>query len=236
MSKDAASNGGEDFRDRGLAAAISVALHVAAFAWMWSVGDQAGSGKSEVSGHSGRDGTSADLLAPDEFRQRIEVKRALASPDIPDTSERPLNSEGNLPADHVIDTPDVAEFVTSAKHSSPDVAAVQNDEVVPTESIEADLAQGGENGGGNSDDGLRAAYLAALRAAIRQHWNYQDPSQQCNLTIKQSPGGAVQSAIAGECSLAPQERRALEAAALMAQPLPYVGYERIFNEVIDINL
>lgn len=236
MSKDAALDGSGDFRDRSLAVAISVALHVAAFGWMWFVRDQAGWGKSEVSWHSGRDGTSADFLAPDEFRQRIEVKPALASPDIPDTSERPLNSEENLPADHVIDTPEVAEFVPSAEHSTPDVAPVQNDEVVPTESIEADLAQGGENGGGNSDDGLRAAYLAALRAAIRQHWNYQGPGQQCNLTIKQSPGGAVQSAVAGSCALTPQERRSLEAAALMAQPLPYEEFERVFSETTILSI
>lgn len=102
--------------------------------------------------------------------------------------------------------------------------------------METGLTQGEDNAGGNSDDGLRAAYLAALRAAIHQHWNYQGPIQQCNLTIKQSVGGAVQSAIAGKCSLPTQDRRALEAATLMAQPLPHAGFERAFNEVIDINL
>lgn len=236
MSKDAALDGRGDFRDRSLAAAISVALHVAAFGWIWLVGDQAGCGESEVSGHSGRDGTSADFLAVDEFRQRIETKPALASPDIPDTPERPLNSEERLPTDHVIDTSEVAEFVPSAEHSTPDVAAVQDDVIVPTESVEIGLTQDGQIGGGNSDDGLRAAYLTALRAAIRQHWNYQGPRQQCNLTIKQTAGGTVQSAIADSCALTPQERRSLEAAALMAQPLPYEEFERVFSETTILSI
>lgn len=82
MSKDAASNGGVDLPDRSLATAISAALHIAAVIWIWFLGDQAGWGKSETHGHSGGDGMSAGFIAANEFRQRIETKPTLASPEV----------------------------------------------------------------------------------------------------------------------------------------------------------
>lgn len=231
MSKDAALDGSGDFRDRSLAVAISVALHVAAFGWIWLLGDQTGWVESEVPGFSGRDGTSADFLAPDEFRQRIKINPAPPSHEVTATSEETL--EG-APSEPVVDLPDSSESEDPAIYPASDAMAVEENEAAPTKPIATGLAQGGENTGGNNDDGLRAAYLAALRAAIRLHWNYQGLLRQCSLTIKQSPGGAVQSAIAEECSLAPQERHALEAAVLMAQPLPYAGYEPVFGAEISL--
>lgn len=236
MSKDAASNGGGDFRDRSLAAVISAALHVVAFGSIWFVGDQAGWGKSEAQAHSGSDGMSASFIAVDEFRQRIQTKPNLATPEVIATSEETLESVPSTPTEAAVDLPTGTEPADPSAYPASGERAGQENETAPADSMEAGLAQGEDNTGGNNDDDLRAAYLAALRTAIHQHWNYRESPQQCTLTIKQSPGGAVQSAITGECALAPPDRRALEAAALMAQPLPYAGFESIYAESIDLDI
>lgn len=201
---------------------------------IWLFGDQRGWGKSEVPGFSGRDGTSVDFLAPDGFRQRIEINPEPPSHEVSATSEETLEGAPSEPAEPAVDLPDSAESGDPATYPPSDATAVEENEVAPTKPMEAGLTQGEDNAGGNGDDGLRAAYLAALRTAIRLHWNYQGPPRRCSLTIKQSPGGVVQSAIAGECSLPTQDRRALEAAVLMAQPVPYAGYESVFGAEISL--
>jgi len=234
MSKDAASNGGGNSYDRSLALAISVALHVAAFGWMWFIGHQAGSGESEASGHSGSNGVSAGFIAADEFRQRIETITTFATSEVAAATEESSENAPSAPTERAVDLSDNTKLVDSDHSHAPGVPAVEENEAVLPGPMEAGLTQGGDNVGGNADDGLRAAYLAALREAIRQHWSYQGTPQQCNLTIKQSTGGAVLSAIAGECLLAPQDRRALEAAVLMAQPLPYSGFESVYSDTLSL--
>ncbi|MGR4896619.1 hypothetical protein ACIPR8_15255 [Stenotrophomonas sp. LARHCG68] len=174
-----------------MAAAISVALHIAAVTWIWFLGDQAGWGKSETHGHSGGDGMSASFIAADEFRQRIETKPTLASPEVAAASEEPSESVLSTPAEAAVDLPDWANPVDPITYPAPDATTTEVNEAAPTESAEAGLTQGGDSAGCSNDDGLRAAHLAALRAAIRQYWDYQGSPQQCTLTIKQSPGGAV---------------------------------------------
>lgn len=235
MSKDAASTGDGDLRDRSLAAAISVALHVAAAAWIWCLDDQAGWGKSETQGHSGGVGMSASFIAADDFRQRIETKLPHASSEVIGTSGEALESAPSVSVDPIVDLPDWAEPVDPAAYPASDATVAEESETAPTKPMELGLNQGGDNAGGNSDDGLQAAYLAALRAAILVHWNHHDAELPCRLTINQSPGGAVKGAATGACSLPPQERRALEAAALMAQPLPYLGFESVYADTITID-
>ncbi|MGE8226450.1 MAG: hypothetical protein ACN6RK_11765 [Stenotrophomonas sp.] len=233
MSKDLASHGNSNL-DRRMALTISLLLHLGAFSWMWFGGDQAGRGRSASPGSSIGDGMSAGFLLPSEFRQRIEVLPSSHDADIPETTERPTENEAV--ADVAVDVPSSMASSEPEEVQATDSTAAQTPEVASEKSLEAGRAQGGGDAGGNGDDGMRAAYLAALRAAIRLHWGHQENSQQCSLTIKQSPGGTVQSAVAGNCVLTPQDRRSLEAAALMAQPLPYEGFERVFSEttILDI--
>lgn len=233
MSKDLASHGGSNL-DRRVALTISLLMHLGAFSWMWFGGDQAGRGRSGSPGSSIGDGMSADFLLPSEFRQRIEVLPSSHDADIPETTERPTENEAV--AGIALDVPSGIVSRESEEVQAAGSIAAQTAEVAPAKSLEAGLTQGGGDAGGNGDDGMRAAYLAALRAAIRPHWGHQKNSEQCSLTIKQSPGGTVQSAVAGNCVLTPQDRRSLEAAALMAQPLPYEGFERVFSETTTLDI
>lgn len=93
--------------------------------------------------------------------------------------------------------------------------------------------------GSTLDDGLEARYLAALRQTIKSHWAAPKSGKAggtCSITIRQVPGGQVHSALSAECTLDQASRHALEAAALMAQPLPYQGFESVFRSEIVLEL
>lgn len=86
-------------------------------------------------------------------------------------------------------------------------------------------------GGGGS------GYLAAVRRTIRGTWEQLHPDRpfpECSLSIQQVTGGAVSSA-KGRCA-SEDTQRLIEAVTLMAQPLPYAGYESDFRATLDLEL
>lgn len=231
-----AKNGSGDFRDRCLAAAISAALHVFAVAWMWCVSARTGGGQSDEQGRHAGDRISISFIAPDELRQRTDTKPPLVSSTAIPATDVSRKSELGTPAEPTVDLPDRMTRADPIAYPASDATVVEGNKAIQNETIRTGLNQGGDNDRSSHENGLRAAYLAAIRAAIHQHWNYQGAPQQCSLTIKQSPGGTVKSAIAGECSLTTQDRRALEAAALMAQPLPYAGFEDVYLDSVALDI
>ncbi|WP_266157641.1 cell envelope integrity protein TolA [Dyella silvatica] len=97
----------------------------------------------------------------------------------------------------------------------------------------ADQVQTGTNG---QDNGLQARYLAAIQNAVTQNWLRPDnmPSTACVVHIVQLPGGDVMSAkVDPGCPYDEAGKRSIENAVLRAQPLPYKGFESVFNRNID---
>lgn len=94
------------------------------------------------------------------------------------------------------------------------------------------------SGGNGVDEGLLARYRAAIQAAVHAKWTRPDsvpPGAQCRLIIRQLPGGQVMSAeVAAPCAYDEQGRRSIEAAVLKAQPLPYAGFEEVFNRQLNM--
>jgi hypothetical protein len=92
--------------------------------------------------------------------------------------------------------------------------------------------------GAAAGDDLDAKYRAAIRQAVMSQWSKvkgAKPGETCVLTIQQEPGGKVLSAITQDpCALDEASRRTLEAAALIVQPLPYAGFESVFQAQIDV--
>ncbi|MEG2806097.1 TonB C-terminal domain-containing protein [Stenotrophomonas sp.] len=88
------------------------------------------------------------------------------------------------------------------------------------------------------DAAQRAAYAAAIRAKIAEQWAIGDsvlPGQRCRVAIVQLPGGAVASVKADtDCEFDAAGRAALERAVLRAQPLPYKGFEPVFDRALRI--
>jgi len=87
-------------------------------------------------------------------------------------------------------------------------------------------------------DVLRARYAAATRDAIIAQWSIT-PSMpsgaRCRVAIRQLPGGAVVSVQADEaCQFDAAGRAGLERAVLRAQPLPYRGFEPVFDRALNI--
>ncbi|MBB1088538.1 cell envelope integrity protein TolA [Lysobacter sp. SG-8] len=94
-------------------------------------------------------------------------------------------------------------------------------------------------GQGGTDDGLLAKYQSALQQAILSKWTRPETvpiGARCRLTIRQSPGGNVMSVEVGSpCAYDEQGQRSIEAAVLKAQPLPYAGFESVFQRTLTIN-
>lgn len=94
-------------------------------------------------------------------------------------------------------------------------------------------------GNNGTDTGLQARYAAALQEAILAKWTRPETvpiGARCRLLIHQLPGGQVMSAeVSSPCAYDEQGRRSIEAAVLKAQPLPYAGFESVFQRNLTLN-
>lgn len=232
MLKFPVPNGNVAFSDRILALSISVVLHVLLFGWLFFVPPLRGNGGPGSLGKGvGSARTSADFLAGNEFRQRIERVNLPVEPMA--NAAVDVVSENTL-QEHPVDAIDEVEPVEIGSSASVEESAVTGFKPSQTSSAESASGQNGAGTGDGGQDGLRAAYLAALREAISKQWQHMGSKGNCRLMLRQSPGGTVKSAVSKECGLDISARHALEAAALMAQPMPYAGYESVYQDSIDI--
>jgi len=94
-------------------------------------------------------------------------------------------------------------------------------------------------GNNGRDDSLAGRYQLAIQQAVTQNWLRPDsarPGIRCTLRIVQIPGGEViQASVSTPCNADDLTRRSIEAAVLKAQPLPYRGYESVFQREIRFN-
>ena len=90
-----------------------------------------------------------------------------------------------------------------------------------------------------ADDAVFARYVVAAQAAVAQHWNRPDaaaPGLSCVLQVEQIPGGDVIKVKTGSpCNADPATRTSIEQAVVKASPLPYQGYENVFQRTIQFN-
>lgn len=93
-------------------------------------------------------------------------------------------------------------------------------------------------GNEGEDDDLLAQYALALQQAITQEWTRPDTvplGQKCSITILQIPGGEVVGAeVDPSCPYDTLGRRSIEAAVMKATPLPYQGFESVFERRLNI--
>jgi colicin import membrane protein len=110
------------------------------------------------------------------------------------------------------------------------------EQVQPEAEHEAEQAQ---TGAGGQDNDLTARYAAAIQAAVTQNWNRPDSAEaglRCALNITQIPGGDVISVTVGApCNADQATRNSIEQAVMKAAPLPYQGYEKVFQRSIKFN-
>ena len=100
-------------------------------------------------------------------------------------------------------------------------------------------ASGARAGGGGVDQGLLAQYIAALQAAINAKWTRPESvpaGAPCRLIIRQLPGGNVMDVqVASPCAYDEAGQESIKRAVLKADPLPYAGFEDVFNRNLTIN-
>ncbi|MCJ0825795.1 TonB C-terminal domain-containing protein [Luteimonas sp. 50] len=103
----------------------------------------------------------------------------------------------------------------------------------------SDSAASPPPGNNGVDPDLAARYAAALQDAILRNWTRPDTvplGQRCRITIRQLPGGEVIDAkVAASCPYDELGQRSVEAAVLKAQPLPYAGFEAVFQRTLYLN-
>lgn len=158
---------------------------------------------------------------------------AKESTDQPADAENPLIS--TLSEEGLPEAPDASDRERRARAGEPHVSLSTLLPDVTAPALATGAPAAGEIDGGNASVDLRTAYLAALKAAInKQRWALGGRQGNCTLTITQTAGGLVGSALSNDCGMPRADRLALEAAALMAQPLPYAGYETVFSPTIDL--
>lgn len=213
--------------ERRLAIAISLSLHLLALIWLGSADQRMRRGMS-----NGGSSVSS-YLAPGEFRERIFFVPAQPPPglvlSIPDTKEKspvPLNGRV-LSVQKELEIDDGVGMIE-------DVDALQAP--VANEVDTTPVAQTRARSDEGSESGSRTAYLNVLRAAIRKQWSYSGQVAKCKLTLYQSVGGGVRGAVVSDCELELQAQRSLEAAALMAQPLPYAGFESFYEDAVLLDV
>jgi len=101
---------------------------------------------------------------------------------------------------------------------------------------ESDKAQ---TGAGGQDDDLAARYAAAIQSAVTNNWNRPDSAStglRCVINIVQIPGGElIDVSVGSPCNADPVTRNSIEQAVRKAAPLPYQGYEKVFQRSIRFN-
>lgn len=94
-------------------------------------------------------------------------------------------------------------------------------------------------GNRGTDPGLQAKYAAALQQAILRQWIRPETvalGQRCRISIRQLQGGeVVDVAFSSSCPYDAAGRQSVERAIYKASPLPYAGFETVFNRNLDLN-
>lgn len=94
-------------------------------------------------------------------------------------------------------------------------------------------------GSGGVDPNLTGKYAAAIQQAVLDQWIRPESvplGQRCSIAIRQLPGGQVMSVeVAPSCPYDAAGKRSIEAAVLRAQPLPYRGFEAVFQRDLTLN-
>jgi len=93
------------------------------------------------------------------------------------------------------------------------------------------------NNGQNRNKGLEDAYIAALRQTAQQNWNTSLAPERvpCQVRFTQYAGGEVVNVEFLSCPYDAQARESVER-ALMKTPMPYAGFETVFQRNVILTM
>ena len=212
-------------REAVAATTLSIALHLAFFALLLLSGGHGAPGRKPV-------GSAGEALVV-EFVSIAPHPAAQAGPALPmrasvgtsiPTPTAAISRLGELTADK-----------KAAGQQAPSSAQQEANTPKAATRTDTSVSVGTANGSKSGTVGPNDGYLTAIKTAILRRWSALHPGEPapgCSLAIEQIAGGELKAAQASDCTEV--QRRSLEAAALMAQPLPYVGYEAAFKKQLKI--
>lgn len=229
----------EDGYDRRVALTVALLAHLMLLCLFWD-GTGPRAGNVEADGGDGSSIVTVEFIA-------VSPRAPVA---IPATAAQPAVVPNNADADQAAASDATPVKALPTTEGDPIAANSADAAATPERARRADLgappdartevssaaeSMSGPQGeaGTAANDGLEGRYLAAIKRSIAAHWtptSNRMSGGSCTLTVYQVPGGQVKSAMSGDCALGPDDRHRLEAAALMAQPLPYRGFESVFRE------
>lgn len=87
-----------------------------------------------------------------------------------------------------------------------------------------------KSGNPNANNDLLARYRAAIKATINGNWRHDgaQPLERCQVEFTQAPGGEVIDVTFISCPFSPEGRASAERAVRLT-PLPYYGFEPVFQ-------
>lgn len=217
--------------ERRLVGAGTVLLHILL---VWLLLRVAGVGIAGEGATNASQGTGVAMVV--EFIA-LPAKKNISLVEPIQIEQEPSPSEGK----DAVTRPDLptAESDPTIDRALSDIGEVV-DEVTRSiaQSSSAGAATSASQGGAPADD-LLANYHGALRATIRRKWqtltNRPFPSG-CTVRLDLAVGGPVNSVTASGCDISQADRMQLESAILMAQPLPYAGFESVFTAALPLTL
>lgn len=238
MHKDLVQSRDGEYGENILAIAVSLAIHLLAVIWIFGFTQGTVGGASDSEPEGIRGSMTLQFLAEDEFRQRVEL--IPAPPNVQDSSESVPSSVRQVAAlvharDDVSESSD-STLLAEAKNVRPVAGLASHASLDGFPRQEVDAVSSIQSGQAGGDSALRTQYLGALRLAIQKQWGNAGYDGDCSLRLRQVRGGGLEAAISLECDLDVAARRSLEAAALMAQPMPYAGYESVFSDDLIVRM
>lgn len=118
------------------------------------------------------------------------------------------------------------------------LAIVADSMVETTRELAADLTSGVSTTRTVAADTVQMeSYATAIQSAITRQWIRPKtlPNGTCLIHIEQLPGGTIVSAkVDDSCPYDDQDKGSIENAVWSAQPLPYKGFENVFQRNIDV--
>lgn len=209
----------------------TAAIHLLLIAWLLRIAGLGVHGGGEVMQGEGSamSVTYVTLTRPSQAKPLDAT--AVISPITPDRKNGP-----DLETSRIETAAEKVEKALSDSGEQATRADTSQANVRATNQMAAANASPAAKGGFPGEDRL-ASYHAAVRAAIRLQWaelTDRPFPAGCLMRLNLAAGGPVNSTTAAGCTISREDRLQLEAAALMAQPLPYAGYEAVF--VPDLQL
>ena len=93
--------------------------------------------------------------------------------------------------------------------------------------------------GADVADSLQGQYKSLIQAVVTQNWRRPantPPGIRCSLRVRQIPGGEVIGVTIGSpCNADPLIQQSIIEAVERASPLPYMGFESVFQSSLNFN-